>query len=60
MTPTSCSDASWRCTLPFDPDRGRVGIGLNLADGSALRVALDRASAMHLAETLRDYLSEAA
>lgn len=57
-TPTSYLQASWRCTLPVDAD-GRMGIGLNLADGTVVRVSLDMASAQGLAETVLQYIDQA-
>lgn len=49
-------DASWRCTQAFDAQRNRIGIGLNLPDGSVVRYALDLQSASDLAATLRKSL----
>ena len=48
--------ASWRNTTPFDPAERCIGIGLDLPDGTVLRVRLDHASAAHLSETLDKYL----
>lgn len=54
--PMSYVNASWRCTLPVDAERDRLGLALNLADASIVRVALDVKSARHVAETILAYL----
>lgn len=54
--PMSYVNASWRCTLPVDAERGRLGLALNLADAPLVRVALDLQSARHVAETILAYL----
>jgi hypothetical protein len=55
--PSSYIDASWRVTsAKFDPVRDRVGFGLDLADGTVVRFALDRKSALDLRETLAEAL----
>lgn len=52
--PAEYQDASWRCTLPNDYVRGRVGIAFDVP-GQTLRLALDFRSATHVFETLRHY-----
>lgn len=55
-TPTEYRDASWCCTLPFDPVKNGFGIGFNLEDKEVVRLLLDRDSAVDLIETLANYL----
>lgn len=55
--PEVYAKAQWRCTLPYHADIDRMGVGFTLEDGSVMRVALDRESARHLAESLLDYLA---
>lgn len=57
-TPPAYLDASWRCTLPYDSARDRIGVGINTADG-VLRVAFDRTSALWIVDTLLAELSKA-
>ena len=57
--PAIYEDAAWRCTQTFDEQRGRVGVGLTLADGRVLRVAFDRESAELLADSIRAELLRA-
>lgn len=51
--------AKWTNTLRFCKDCDEIEIGLTAADGSTHRFAIDRESARHLAETLRDELAAA-
>ena len=54
--PDSYARASWRNTTPYDAGADALGIGFNTASGEVLRVSLDWISAVHLAESLADYL----
>lgn len=55
--PSSYRPATWRGTLPCDA--GETAVSFNLGDGSVLRLRLPVDSALHLAESLADYLVEA-
>ena len=55
--PESYKIAGWRNTTPLDLYSSRIGVGFNFEDGEVVRIALDRASAVHLFETLGDYLN---
>lgn len=59
MTPASYIDATWRATLPFDTARERVGVAFTTVDGTVVRLALDRASAKALRDSLRTTSLEA-
>lgn len=55
--PVSYTKASWRCTIPYHEETDQMGIGFDLEDGAVLRLAIDRASAVDLAETIMGYLA---
>lgn len=54
MIPPCYQPAELRCVIPSDGER--IGLGLNLPDGSVARFAIPNDHARHLADALLDYL----
>lgn len=50
--PPSFSRATWRATLPVDPQTGETAISFDLADGSVVRLRLSAKSARDVRQTL--------
>ena len=48
--------ASWRGTLPKDPETGEIKISFNLPDGQILRMKLDEENAKRFFESMQEYL----
>lgn len=48
--------AAWWGTTLFDAECGLIGVGFKMADGEVVRVAFDEANAVHVMQTLGEYL----
>lgn len=57
MLPTIYTSAAVRNVTPVCPVRRRLGLGIDMPDGSVLRVALDEASVALLRAALDDYFT---
>lgn len=55
MLPPIYQDATVRCVIPLCPVRECLGLGIQQADGSVLRFALDAAGVELLRLSLADY-----
>ena len=55
LVPGSFTRSKWRGTTACD-DSGSIGISFDLPDGSIVRLALDRKSAINLAGTVKEYI----
>lgn len=60
MLPPIYQDAKVRNVTPVCPERNRLGLGLELASGEVVRVALDEAGVAFLAMCLQAYWDSAA
>jgi hypothetical protein len=55
--PKSYKPAEWRNTTAVDSNTNRIGIGLNVSDGTVIRLTLSQTSARHLAESIQEFLT---
>lgn len=60
MLPPIYQDAHVRNVTPVCPERNRLGLGLELAAGEVVRIALDEAGVAFLASALEVYWSSVA
>ncbi len=56
MTQDEYKPASWRGTLPKDPETGEIKISFNLPDGRIIRMKLDEENAKRFNESMHEYL----
>ena len=56
MTQDQYKPASWRGTLPKDPETGEIKISFNLPDGQILRMKLDEENAKRFSESIHESL----
>lgn len=60
MLPDEYIDVGARNVTPVCPVRSRIGLGFNLANGKALRLALTESDARFIHASLADYISDLA